>query len=59
MTAHQSLVLALGFVVSFVVALAVIAFFMNYIRKHDFKLFGYYRIILGIFVLVYFCIIIK
>jgi len=59
MTAHQFAVLATGFGVSFIVALVVIAGFMSYIRRHDFKIFGYYRIILGLFVLVYFCILIK
>lgn len=54
MDAHQVGVLAVGFVVSFVVALLVIAVFMSYIRKHDFKVFGWYRIVLGIAVLVYF-----
>lgn len=44
-------ILSVGFVVSFLVAWAVIAAFMNYIRKRDFKLFGYYRIIVGIGVL--------
>ncbi len=38
----------LGFIVSFVVALIVIKWFLAYIRKHDFKIFGWYRIILGI-----------
>ena len=41
-------------VVAFVVSIVIIAFLMNYIRKHDFKVFGVYRIILGILVLVYF-----
>ncbi|HCE43947.1 MAG TPA: undecaprenyl-diphosphatase [Lentisphaeria bacterium] len=54
---HMSLIegeaLAVGFVVSFLVAWAVIAVFMNYIRKNDFKPFGYYRIILGILVLIF------
>ena len=54
MTTHQAGVLAVGFVVSFIVALLVIALFMNFIRKHDFRIFGWYRIILGIFVLCYF-----
>ncbi|MFH0886733.1 MAG: undecaprenyl-diphosphate phosphatase [bacterium] len=49
-------VLAIGFFVSFLVAWAVIALFMNFIRKHDFKLFGYYRIILGLMILGYFFI---
>lgn len=44
-------VLGVGFVVSFLVAWMVIAAFMNYIRKKDFKPFGYYRIIVGLAVL--------
>ncbi len=54
MDVHQMGVLAVGFIVSFIVALLVIAVFMSYIRKHDFKIFGWYRIILGIAVIVYF-----
>ena len=52
----QIFVLLTGFVVSFVVALAVIKFFIGYVQKHDFKFFGYYRIILGIAVIAYFLI---
>ena len=44
--------LGLGFVTAFLVAWAVIAFFMAYIRKHDFKAFGWYRIALGVILLV-------
>jgi undecaprenyl-diphosphatase len=51
---HEIYLLAIGFVVSFVVALAVIAAFMRYITKNDFKPFAYYRIILGIIILGYF-----
>ena len=47
--------LALGMVVAFVVSVAAIKFLMGYIRKHDFKGFGYYRIILGIILILYFC----
>ena len=43
--------LAVGTVVAFIVSLLVIRFLMSYIKKHDFKIFGYYRIILGIIVL--------
>lgn len=46
--------LAVGMVVAFFVSLFVIRYLMNYIRKHDFKVFGYYRIILGVIVLAYF-----
>lgn len=48
------LVLGVGSVVAFVVSVIVIKFFMDYIKKHDFKVFGYYRIVLGIIVLLYF-----
>lgn len=46
--------LLVGMFVAFVVSLFVIKFLMGYIRKHDFKSFGYYRIALGVLVLVYF-----
>lgn len=48
------MVLGVGSVVAFVVSVIVIKFFMDYIKKHDFKVFGYYRIVLGIIVLLYF-----
>ncbi len=44
--------LGIGAVISFVVALFSIRFFINYLQKHGFKLFGFYRIILGIIILV-------
>lgn len=47
-------ILVTGMVVAFVVSIIVIKFLMGYIRKHDFKVFGWYRIILGIVVLAYF-----
>jgi len=40
--------IALGFIVSFIVAFIVIKWFLSYIRKHTFEIFGWYRIILGI-----------
>lgn len=46
--------LAVGMLVAFLVSLFVIRYLMSYIRKHDFKVFGYYRIILGVIVLAYF-----
>lgn len=48
--------LLVGMLVAFIVSLFVIKFFMGYIRKHDFKCFGYYRIALGILVIAYFAI---
>ena len=53
-TAAELTLLIIGMVVAFVVSLIVIRFLMNYIKKHDFKVFGWYRIILGIIVLLYF-----
>ena len=53
-TGAEIIILLVGMVISFVVSMFVIKFLMNYIKKHDFKVFGYYRIILGIIVLTYF-----
>lgn len=53
----EIITLALGMIVAFVTSLAVIRFLMNYIKKHDFKIFGWYRIFLGIVVLLYFLVI--
>ncbi|MDD6004471.1 MAG: undecaprenyl-diphosphate phosphatase [Firmicutes bacterium] len=47
-------ILFVGMLVAFVVSVLVIKFLMSYIKKHDFKIFGYYRIILGILVFAYF-----
>lgn len=47
-------ILLTGSVVAFIVSILIIKFLINYIRKHDFKVFGYYRIVLGILVLLYF-----
>ena len=56
-TGAEFVILLIAMIVSFVVSLFVIKFLMNYIKKHDFKVFGYYRIVLGIIVLIYFCLI--
>ena len=53
----EIIILIIGSVVAFIVSILIIKFLMNYIRKHDFKIFGYYRIVLGIIVLVYFLVI--
>ncbi len=49
---NQLLLLATGFIVSFIVAFLVIKVFMNFISKNNFKVFGYYRIVLSIIVLI-------
>ena len=56
-TGMETAVLGTGMVVAFVVSVIVIRFLMGYIRKHDFKPFGWYRIVLGALVIVYFALI--
>lgn len=51
---NELLLLAVGCIVAFIVSIIVIRFLMSYIKKHNFIPFGYYRIVLGILVLVYF-----
>lgn len=53
-TGPEAVILLVGMVVAFVVSVVVIRFLMGYIKKHDFKVFGWYRIVLGIAVLAYF-----
>lgn len=53
----ELLLLGVGCLVAFIVSILIIKFLMSYIRKHDFKVFGWYRIVLGILVLVYFFLI--
>lgn len=49
-------ILAVGMVTAFAVSIFVIKFLMGYIKKHDFKVFGWYRIALGAVVIAYFAI---
>ncbi len=53
-TGPEAVILLVGMIVAFVVSVVVIRFLMGYIKKHDFKVFGWYRIVLGIAVLAYF-----
>lgn len=50
-TGAELAILCTGMIVAFLVSVIVIRFLMSYIKKHDFKIFGYYRIVLGIVVL--------
>ena len=54
MTGMEIAMLAVGCVVAFVISIVAIKFLMGYIKKNDFKVFGWYRIILGVLVLGYF-----
>ena len=53
-TGMQVFLLILGMAVSFVVSVIAIKFLLKYIKNHDFKVFGYYRIVLGVIVFLYF-----
>lgn len=55
-TGAEILTLVIGMVVAFAVSVLCIKFLMSFIKKHDFKVFGWYRIVLGIIILVYFLI---
>ena len=57
MSGGELAVLLTAMVTAFVVSLFVIKFLMDYIKKHDFKAFGWYRIVLGILVILYFSVI--
>lgn len=50
-TSPELLILVIGMVVAFAVSILVIRFLMNFIKKHDFKVFGWYRIALGILII--------
>lgn len=52
-TTWEMFILMTGMVVAYLVSVAAIQFLMNYVRKHDFKVFGYYRIVLGVIVIFY------
>jgi undecaprenyl-diphosphatase len=56
-TGNEIAVLLAGMFTAFIVSILAIKFLMQYIKKHDFKVFGYYRIVLGIIVLLYFLLI--
>ena len=53
-TSTEVIILLTGMVVAFVVSILAIKFLMGYIKRHDFKAFGWYRIVLGVLVLGYF-----
>lgn len=55
-TGMEMAILLVGSVTAFFVSLFVIKFLMSYIKKHDFKFFGWYRIALGVIVMIYFAL---
>ena len=55
-SAQELIILGVGTLVSFLVSILAIKFLMGYIKKHDFRAFGWYRIVLGVVVMLYFTI---
>lgn len=55
-TSMELAILGVGTITAFVVSILAIKFLIGYIKKHDFKAFGYYRIILGIIMILYFAL---
>ena len=53
-TGPEWAILLIGMITAFAVSLLAIKFLMSYIKKHDFKVFGWYRIVLGVVVILYF-----
>ncbi len=53
-TGAEALILLVGMLTAFLVSILAIKFLMGYIKKHDFKVFGWYRIVLGVLVFGYF-----
>ena len=53
----EIVLLIIGMLVAFLISILIIKFLMNYIKKKDFKMFGYYRIILGVILIVYFLLV--
>ena len=55
-TGMEAAILGVGMLTAFIVSLFVIRFMLGYIRKHDFKVFGWYRIVLGALVILYYAL---
>ena len=53
-TGTEVIIMVIGMIVAFVVSIISIRFLLRYIKNNDFKVFGWYRIVLGILVLAYF-----
>ena len=53
-TSSEIIILLVGMITAFIVSLIAIKYLLKYIKKNDFKVFGYYRIVLSIIVLLYF-----
>lgn len=53
-TSDEIIILLIGMIIAFIVSMVCIKALMSFIKKHDFKVFGYYRIVLGVILILYF-----
>ena len=58
-SANEIIILLIGMIISFLVSMVCIKKLMEYVKKHDFSFFGYYRIVLGVILLLYFLFLAK
>lgn len=58
-TSNEAVLLIVGMIVAYIVSIIIIKFLISYIKKHDFKVFGWYRIILGIILVIYYLLAIR
>ncbi len=58
-TFSESILLLIGMFVAYIVSIIIIKFLLRYIKKHDFKVFGWYRIVLGIILIIYYLLAIR
>ena len=58
-TSTELAILIVGMLVAYIVSIIIIKFFISYIKKHDFKVFGWYRIVLGIILITYYLLAIR
>ena len=58
-TFAESILLLIGMFVAYIVSIIIIKFLLRYIKKHDFKVFGWYRIVLGIILIIYYLLAIR
>ena len=58
-TSSEVIILLTGMIIAYIVSIIAIKFLIRYVKKHDFKAFGYYRIILGIILIIYYLLAIR
>ena len=58
-SSNEVVLLLVGMFVAYIVSIIIIKFLLSYVKKHDFKVFGWYRIVLGIILILYYFLTIR